>query len=114
MKYPDDVDGDVLRSLQDKGNDMSAPMLIDFHIDCPHEASADYVIAHLASKDFASSKSENEEGDRWTVNIPVEMIPDHYEIVYFQNVLRDGLKKFGAKPDGWGTFGNKEKRNEQT
>lgn len=55
-----------------------------------------------------ASKDEANETATWSIYIPVEMTPNHDEIVFFQNVLDDELQKFGAKSDGWGTFGNKD------
>lgn len=106
-KYPKDADGDALRRVVGHGHDMTKPMLIDFAIDAPSEDIADIVIARLKAKDFVSKKSENDDG-RWTVVVPVMMMPDYDEIVFFQKVLDDDLAQFGAKSDGWGTFGNTE------
>jgi len=94
--------------LEEHGSDMTQPMLIDVAIDAPTEEAADLVVAHLESKDFVSSKSQNENNGRWTINVPVMMTPVHEEIVYFQQVLDRDLAKFGAKSDGWGSFGNKD------
>jgi len=105
--YPNDIDGDVLRRVAQDGSDMTQPMLIDFAIDAPSEEVADHVLARLKAKDFVSKKTQNDDG-RWTITVPVMMTPVHAEIVDFQNALDEDLNQFGAKSDGWGTFGNKD------
>jgi len=107
--YPNDPDGNALRLVAQHGSDMTQPMLIDFEIDAPTEKIADTVVARLRSKDFVSTKSENEDG-RWTITVPVMMTPDCNEIVDFQRALDDDLGQFGAKSDGWGTFGNRDRK----
>ena len=104
--YPDDSDGDALRRAASLGSDMSKPMLIDFAIDVPSEAVADLCMARLAERDFHSDKSCNDKGGRWTVTVAVTMTPDYDEIVDFQRALDEDLGQFGARSDGWGTFGN--------
>lgn len=103
--YPDTADGDALQSIADKGSDMSLPMCIDFHVDARDEQTADLCLDRLSAKRFKASKSQNEDG-RWTITIPIIMVPDHDEIVDFQNALDEDLQRFGAKSDGWGSYGN--------
>jgi Regulator of ribonuclease activity B len=107
--FPNDHDGNALRLVAQHGSDMTQPMLIDFAIDAPTETIADTVVARLKSKDFVSSKTENGDG-RWTITVPVMMTPDYEEIVLFQQLLDDDLGRFGAKSDGWGTFGNTDRK----
>ncbi|WP_084420451.1 ribonuclease E inhibitor RraB [Henriciella litoralis] len=104
--YPTDADGEALRLVQEHGSDMSAPMVIDFAIDVPNEAVADFCVKRLKSRELESEKFFDEESARWSVYVPVMMTPVYEEIVDFQNALDEDLKQFGAKSDGWGTFGN--------
>ncbi len=104
--YPDNSDGDALRRVVNGGNDMSKPMLIEFELDTPTEDIANLCVQRLSSKDFVSQKSHDKSLNRWTVTIPVIMVPDYEEIVYFQKVLDEDLNPLGARTDGWGTLGN--------
>ena len=104
--YPANADGDALRLVQEHGSDMSAPMVIDFAIDVPDESGADFCVDRLKSRGFKSEKFFDEESARWSVYVPVMMTPVYEEIVDFQNALDEDLNQFGAKSDGWGTFGN--------
>lgn len=103
--HPDTADGDVLQSIADQGSDMSSPMCIDFHVDAPDEQTADQCLRRIARKGFTAEKSQNDDG-RWTITIPVIMRPNHDEIVDFQMTLDEDLAQFGAKSDGWGSYGN--------
>ena len=38
-EYPNDADGDALRSVAGSGSDMSSPMVIDFSVRVPDEAT---------------------------------------------------------------------------
>ena len=106
LTFPNTVDGNVLRKIAEKGIALSKPMLIDFAIDCSDEDSANEVLKRLEKKGFIARTYCDEEDNSWSVYVPVEMIPDHDEIVDFQNALDEDLAQFGAKSDGWGTFGN--------
>jgi len=105
-EYPNDADGDALRLVAQHGHDMTRQMVVDFAIDAPSEKIADICVERLKARDFISEKRFDKESGRWTVNCPVMMTPDYDEIVYFQKVLDEDLRHFGAKSDGWGTFGN--------
>jgi hypothetical protein len=106
LEFPDDADGDALRSVQSNGSDMSKPMLIDFAINAPSETIADLCITRLANRGFKSSKDVSESDGHWTVTVSVIMTPDYDEIVDFQKALDEDLSQLGAKSDGWGAFGN--------
>ena len=104
-RYPETADGDALQRFADDGNEMGQPMCIDFHLDMANEDIADICLTRLSARKFTADKHEEDDG-RWTVTVPVIMIPDYDEIVYFQEVLNKDLNRFGAETDGWGSFGN--------
>ena len=43
QEYPDDLDGQVLRSIAEDGNDMTKPMEVEFHVAAPSEEVADAI-----------------------------------------------------------------------
>ena len=111
--FPDDADGQTLRNIEAHGSDLSQPMLIDFAVDAPSQEVAEFVVSRLKGRGLVSNCSANEIDNRWSVYIPVLMTPNYDEIVLFQKVLDDDLAQFGAKSDGWGSFGNKDTTHEK-
>lgn len=43
---------------------------------------------------------------RWTCYCTCTMIPTYESMISTQKTLEDLGRPFGAKPDGWGSFGN--------
>jgi hypothetical protein len=106
--YPEDADGDALRSIAASGSDMSRPMVIDFAIDVSSKAIAQACLAALEDAGFEGSLYQDDEDQRWSVYCPIRMIPDYDAIVRTQKILGELLAGHGGVPDGWGTFGNAE------
>lgn len=52
--YPDDTDGAVLADLAAQGVDMSQPLLIDFPVAAPDEASANAIAKALTEAGYDS------------------------------------------------------------
>ena len=48
--YPDDADGAVLADLAARGVDMSSPLLIEFAVAAPDEASANAIAKAMRSR----------------------------------------------------------------
>ena len=104
--YPDDADGDALRSIAASGSDMSRPMLIDFAIDAGSKSIALACLAALEEAGFEASLYQDDEDQRWAVYCPIRMIPDHAALLRTQKILGELVAEHGGTPDGWGTFGN--------
>ena len=106
VKYPDAADGQALERIRASGSDMDKPMLIEFVLAVASAEQAGKCLARLVAKGFTASKFVDDESGDISVIIPIEMIPDHREIVYFQHILDEDMAQFGARSDGWGTLGN--------
>ncbi len=106
--YPDDSDGDALRSIEAQGNDMSASMEIDFPVLFPSEGQASVFAPVAASLGFRVHLSQDEKDLNWDVYCTCDMVPEYEEIVRIQHELTAAAKPYGGYSDGWGTFGNKE------
>jgi len=117
--YPDDADGAVLTELAAQGVDMSQPVLIDFFVDVPDEASANAVDAALGQEGYSTEieydegepddegqidPDDEEFGPSWTVCVNFKMVPDHAEIVRIQAELDRISGPLGGKSDGWGVM----------
>lgn len=115
--YPDDADGAVLADLAAQGVDMSQPLLIEFLVAVPDEASANKALqvmvkagydAHIEydegePDDEGEMDPDDEEfGPSWTVFANVRMIPEYQEIIRIQAELDRLARPFGGSSDGWG------------
>lgn len=104
--YPEDADGDALRSIAASGSDMSRPMLIDFAIDASSKSIAQACLAALEDAGFQATLYQDDEEQRWSVYCPIRMIAEYDAIVRTQKILGELVADLGGTPDGWGTFGN--------
>ncbi len=76
---PDDENGDVLRRMQEGGDDLAVPRDIDFSVVFPDERSSEEFADHFRRSGF---KVSVEEWDRkrerpWDVTVTRYMLPDH-------------------------------------
>ena len=117
--YPDDADGAVLAQLAAQGVDMSQPLLIEFAVAVPDEASAEETHEAMIKAGYdcyiefdegepdeeGEIDSDDEEfGPLWTVYANVRMAPQYDEIVRIQADLDRLAKPFGGNSDGWGVL----------
>jgi regulator of RNase E activity RraB len=106
MTYPDDSDGDALRRLQTEGNDMSAPMSIEYPVLFGREKEARTFAAVASRLGYGVELYEHEDDPNWDVICTRDMVPDYGEIIRIQEELNAAAKPFGGHSDGWGSFGN--------
>ncbi|GAA5506788.1 ribonuclease E inhibitor RraB [Novipirellula caenicola] len=122
--YPEDADGAVLANLQSLGVDMSAPLLIEFAVDAPDEASAHRIEKALMAKQYetevyydsgepeegeeAAEDDDEEFGPAWTVYVNVTMVPEYDKIMQIQAELDELSKPHGGRSDGWGVMVDEE------
>lgn len=116
--YPDDADGAVLADLAAQGLGMSQPLLIEFHVAVPDEASANKILTTMTEAGYDSQivfdegepdydpeiDDEEEFGPSWTVDAYVRMIPEYSEIMRVQAELDRIARPFGGNSDGWGVM----------
>lgn len=108
--YPDDADGDALRSIAANGSDMTRPMIITFAIDAGSEAAAEACRTAFEQAGFEASTDQDEESRRWAVYCPVAMVPEYAGIIRTQKILGELAAEHGGTSDGWATFGNAQAR----
>jgi hypothetical protein len=117
--YPEDADGAVLADLAAQGVDMSQPLLIEFAVAVPDEASANKVLKAMIRGGYDSQivydegepddddeidPDDEELGPSWTVYANVTMIPEYKEIMRIQADLERLARPFGGNSDGWGVM----------
>ena len=105
--FPKDADGDALRRFVENGNDLSKPMLIDFHVAVPDETAAG-ALAEVARKRGYRVKTyaSRECSLPWTCECSRRMVATYDGVIAVQEELAELAMPFGGHPDGWGSFGN--------
>lgn len=106
MEFPDDADGAALRRVSEDGSDMGSPMIIDFTVLAPDEASARAIAALAEAHGFDPSLSDDGGGSKWSVYCSKSMLATHAGVVAEQAALNALAAPRGGRCDGWATFGN--------
>lgn len=107
-EIPHDDDGDALRRLRETGSDLSRPMKIDFSVVIPNQDLGVAFSKVAQKKGFQTHIYKGAHSKRWTCDCTCTMMPSYNSIVAIQKILKDLGLPFGAKLDGWGSFGNKD------
>jgi hypothetical protein len=104
MVHPNDDNGDVLRRMNAKGDNLATPRNIDFAVVFPDQGSAEQFAEHfrkagyIASVDFAQTVKELP----WDVVVVKSMMPSHQGITDFESALQNIAEPLRGRNDGWG------------
>lgn len=104
MIYPDDENGNVLRSIAAKGDDLTKPRNIDFAVVFGDAGSAEQFAAHFRGLGYAVSVEERETDRDWDVIVVKHMVPTYEGITDFENLLQSVADSWDGHNDGWGFF----------
>jgi hypothetical protein len=105
-ELPNDSDGHALRRLVSDGSDLSKSMEIDFAVLVP-DRDVGLAFAEVVSPiGFKTNVCHDHESKRWTCYCTRTMVPSYDAVISTQETLEEAGRPFGAKPDGWGSFGN--------
>lgn len=105
-ELPNDSDGQALRRLVLDGSDLSKPMEIDFAMDIPNR-NAGLAFSPIVEKlGFRTRLSQDQLTSDWTCYCTCTIIPTHTAMIEIQKKLEEIGRPYGAKNDGWGSFGN--------
>lgn len=112
---PNDVDGDVLRSLSEKGVDLTKPREIEFYCYAPDYKIASQIVGELSQHGFTphiydDGEEDNDASKRFSVYNAKMMVPTYQDIIETQRILNSLLKPFGTECDGWGTLSDEPKK----
>ena len=109
-KWPDDADGDVLRSLEADGFDFTRSYPVDFGIDFanwpPEAAAVDLLKSRYSDIDVVEPDEEDlEEGEAngW-ISIQIEGIVSYEFVTKTQEALTELMRPFGGWCDSWGVM----------
>jgi hypothetical protein len=104
--HPDDDNGDVLRRMEAKGDDLRQARDIDFTVVFPEEGLAAQFAEHFRGQGY--NVSINGDGPAadfpWDVLVVKHMPPDYEEIRNFETALQEVADTLGGRNDGWGCF----------
>ncbi len=107
---PKDSDGDALRSLIACGSDITKEMEIDFAVDVPDKETGIAFTKVTQPLGFQTDIHQDEDSKRWTCYCTRTMIPTYEAVIEIQNKLEELGAPFNARPDGWGSFGNAQRK----
>jgi hypothetical protein len=105
--FPNDADGDALRRVANDGNDLSAPMEVDFPVVMPDEIAAQKFAAIVQARGYSPKIRKHDSDAGWDVTCVRLMLLTYDAIMGVQNELNQHARPLGGYSDGWGTFGNK-------
>ena len=106
MIHPNDDNGDVLRRMEEQGDDLTRARDIDFSVIFPVESAAEQFAEYFRTQGLAASVyfAETMRESPWNVNVVRHMTPSHQEIGDFETTLQKFANTLGGRNDGWGCF----------
>ena len=110
MNWPDDADGDVLRSLEEDGFDFDKEYLVDFDVDfnkwpLSQEEKIEIKKLYPQSRFFDPDEEDIEDGNTiGYVNIQIKSKITYEFVVKTQEELSRVMEPFGGFCEAWGVM----------
>jgi hypothetical protein len=109
MKYPDDVNGDVFRRMENHGFDFTSEHVVDFHAVFATEAMADqiarmYVADHKAGDRFTNIETKPFDQGGMELTLSKRMLVTYEAVSAFESTLADRVSQVDGYLDGWGVL----------
>ena len=103
-EFPDDENGDVLRRMVARGDDLSRPRIVDFtHVFATETAARAFAAKAEAEGLFAVIEmTETAEDWPWDVVVEHALTPSHAAVTALELRLAEMAERFGGRADGWG------------
>lgn len=104
--FPNDENGNVLRQMQKRGDDLTKSRKIDFIVVFPNQEDAEKFASKIQSLGYKTtiSNSSTVKTLPWDVIVVKNMIPTHTDITNFEQDLGNYAAPLGGRNDGWGSF----------
>jgi hypothetical protein len=104
IEIPDDENGDVLRRMVARGDDLSRPRIVDFTHVFATEATAGAFFAKAKAEGLFAvvEMTGTAEGLPWDVVIEHALAPSHAAVTTLELRLAAMAESFGGRADGWG------------
>lgn len=104
MKFPNDADGDALRSLLKDGLDFKRQHVVEFFVAVPDENTGLKLSQVLKTEGFNCFLDQDDETDEWSCCCSRKMKLEYVELVKIQKKLDQISQPHGGYADGWGVF----------
>lgn len=109
MKYPDDINGDVFRRMENDGFDFSVEHIVDFYSVFATEAGADqiarkYLADHKAGDVFTNIEARPREEGGMELILSKRMLVTYETVGEFEKKLGELVSKVDGYLDGWGVL----------
>lgn len=103
--FPNDENGDVVRRMQESGDDLSQPRDIEFQFVFGIEQKAkDFALQVRSTYSLTAEPSRYEERKIWQTTVMKHMLPTHHDISALEQSLTQLAQVYGGQADGWGCF----------
>ena len=104
MKFPNDADGDALRSLYKDGVNFNKPQSVEFFVAVPDKTIGEKLSQVLKGEGFNCFLDQDDETEEWACCCSKRMLLNYNELIKIQNNLNNLSKPHGGYSDGWGVF----------
>jgi len=102
--WPSDVDGDVLRLLEEGGFDFTKPTLIDFNVEFETWPPSQTAIETLAREYPNLTLYEPEDEFCGDITFQVHDLVSYELVMRVQREVTDLMAPFGGRCDSWGVW----------
>jgi hypothetical protein len=109
MKYPDDINGDVFRRMEENGLDFSVEHVVDFYSVFATEEEADliarmYLADHKSGDELAKIETKPHAKGGMELTLSKRMLVTYEAVTKFEAELLRRLTRVDGYLDGWGVF----------
>lgn len=109
MKYPDNVNGDVFRRMEESGFDFSVEHVVDFFAVFATETEADqvarmYLADHQAGDRFKNIETRPHDEGGVELTLSKQMLVTYEKITAFEQKMAERVSTVEGYLDGWGVL----------
>ncbi|MFD2444774.1 ribonuclease E inhibitor RraB [Bacillus sp. CGMCC 1.16607] len=104
MKFPNDADGDALRSLYKEGLDFKKQHSVEFFVAVSNKDAGEKLAIVLKGEGFNCFLEQDDDTEEWACCCSKRMLLNYSELIKIQKKLDDLSKPHGGYSDGWGVF----------
>ncbi|MFZ1624206.1 MAG: ribonuclease E inhibitor RraB [Gammaproteobacteria bacterium] len=98
-----DTNGELLRLMQEQGDDLTAPRDVDFFVIFETRAQAEaFAEAATVALGMPAQVSPYEKTDKWQLVLTRHMPPDHALLNSLEKQIAGLARQHGGDADGWG------------
>jgi len=109
MQYPDDLNGDVFRRMEESGFDFSSEHVVDFHAVFATEEDADRIARMYVADAKAGEKLTNIETRPYPeggmeLTLSKKMLVTYSAVCEFESKFQQRVSQVEGYLDGWGVL----------